>query len=78
METFVHRFADGQTCKIEFDLSKDTPTCTSDFKMCNQTKAVVKEYLLWRDSVVLPTVYNKLNGVQAFNMSVKGRNTFAP
>lgn len=72
-ETFIHKFSNGVTIELKFDLSEAMPYCKSNMRMDKQPVAILDEYRVWQNEVVVPTLIGKLTLVQMVNLSEYGK-----
>lgn len=68
-KVYQHKFGDGRTITVSIDLSQDIPIIKSKGNVEGFSKEQLNEYLLWRNTVILPDIFNYLTPIQISNLS---------
>jgi hypothetical protein len=72
VKKFLHKFKDGTIIELKFDLSKPMPYCESNLQLDKQPIAILEEYRVWQNEIVLPEILRCMSREQMENFAAFG------
>lgn len=76
MKTFAHKFKDGTVIELTCDMTGVMPKFDCNLNMSLQSQQNNKEYIIWRNHVVLPEIIDSCTDQQLVMMGIYGKGIF--